>query len=93
MFSPVKEVRYGKAYNDDLLVPLMSYPHEYLVEVPPEDKVWRAVRHSPVRYGRRALGAATFTVLRIVRARKAASYSWTSLECSFRYEVQGAHDP
>ncbi|KAG2434599.1 hypothetical protein HXX76_007494 [Chlamydomonas incerta] len=42
MFSPVKEVRPGgKAYNEDLLVPLMAYPSEQLVEVEPADKIPR----------------------------------------------------
>ncbi|KAG2496393.1 hypothetical protein HYH03_005620 [Edaphochlamys debaryana] len=39
IFSPVKEVRRGKAYNEDLLVPLMAYPHEQLVYVEQKDKL------------------------------------------------------
>ncbi|KXZ53742.1 hypothetical protein GPECTOR_6g659 [Gonium pectorale] len=51
LFSPVKEVRglggsmgpdmppHGKAYNEDLLVPLLAYPHEQLVFYPAEKKI------------------------------------------------------
>ncbi|GFR51440.1 hypothetical protein Agub_g13726, partial [Astrephomene gubernaculifera] len=43
LFSPVKEIRQGSqsSYNDDLLVPLLAYPHEQLVNYPEGDKIPR----------------------------------------------------
>ncbi|GLI67112.1 hypothetical protein VaNZ11_011320 [Volvox africanus] len=46
LFSHIKDIRNGRPYSDDMLVPLMSYPFEELVEYPQDKKIRQGVMAS-----------------------------------------------
>ncbi|EFJ47146.1 hypothetical protein VOLCADRAFT_117922 [Volvox carteri f. nagariensis] len=54
VFSAIKDIRNGRPYSDDLLIPLMSYPFEQLVDYPLDKKILQGAMAS---YTDEAVGA------------------------------------